>query len=239
MDFSSPGFPVLDHLLEFAQTPVHWVSGAVLQSHPLLSPSFPAFNLSQHQGLFKEVSSSHQLPDRRLNVGALLWKCGVLTVGPPGKSLAMFTWGWMLTMMYKWSLNLMFFVFFFPIKWQRLFFIPPYLGYCKDCVLSPSVVSDSCDRVHCSLPGSSVHGTFQARKLGWVAISSSRESLRPRDWTQVSCVSFIAGRPFPWWAIREVQWVAIKIANLSGGVSYIRNNSHYFFGLFLKNISLF
>ena len=44
------------------QTHVHWVSDAIQQSHPLLSPSPPAFNLSQHQGHFKWVSSWHQVP---------------------------------------------------------------------------------------------------------------------------------------------------------------------------------
>ena len=52
-------FPVLHHLLEFAQTHIHRVGDAIQQSHPLWSPSFPAFYLSQHQGLFKWVSSSH------------------------------------------------------------------------------------------------------------------------------------------------------------------------------------
>ena len=61
MDCSTPGFPVLHRLSEFVQTPVHWVSDAIQPSHPLL-PSFPlAFNLSQHQGLFQRVSSSHQV----------------------------------------------------------------------------------------------------------------------------------------------------------------------------------
>ena len=60
MDCSTPGFPVLHYLLEFAQTHVHWVSDAIQPSHPLLSPSSPAFNLSQHQGLF-QFSSSHQV----------------------------------------------------------------------------------------------------------------------------------------------------------------------------------
>ena len=59
MDCSMPGLPVHHQLLEFNQTPVHWVSDAIQPSHPLLSPSPPAFNLSQHQGLFKWVSSSH------------------------------------------------------------------------------------------------------------------------------------------------------------------------------------
>ena len=46
---------------EFVQTHVHWVSNAIQPSHPLSSPSPPAFNLSQHQGLFKRVSSLHQV----------------------------------------------------------------------------------------------------------------------------------------------------------------------------------
>ena len=53
MDCSTPGFPVLDHLLELIQTCVHLVGDAILLSCPLSSPS-PAFGLSQHQGLSKE-----------------------------------------------------------------------------------------------------------------------------------------------------------------------------------------
>ena len=57
-----------------------------------------------------------------------------------------------------------------------------------------------CDPMDCRLPGSSVHGIFQARVLEWVAISFSRGSSQPRDWTQVS---HIAGRRFTVWATRE------------------------------------
>ena len=53
MDCSTPGFHVLHYLLELAQTHVHWVSDAIQPAHPLLSPSPPAFNLFQHQGLFQ------------------------------------------------------------------------------------------------------------------------------------------------------------------------------------------
>ena len=53
MDCSMPGFPVHYQLPEFAQTHVHQVGDAIQPSHPLLSPSPPAFNLSQHQGLFQ------------------------------------------------------------------------------------------------------------------------------------------------------------------------------------------
>ena len=61
MDWSTPGFPVHHHLPELAQTHVLWVGDAIQPSHPLSSPSSPAFNLSQHQGLFKWVSSLHQV----------------------------------------------------------------------------------------------------------------------------------------------------------------------------------
>ena len=60
MDCSTPGLPVHHRLLELAQTHVHRVGDTIQPSHPLLSPSLPAFNLSQHQGLIKWVSSSHQ-----------------------------------------------------------------------------------------------------------------------------------------------------------------------------------
>ena len=56
-----PGFPVYHQLPGLAQTHVHRVSDAIQLSHPLLPPSPPAFNISQHQGLFQRVSSSHQV----------------------------------------------------------------------------------------------------------------------------------------------------------------------------------
>ena len=61
MDCSTPGFPVLHQLLELAQTHVHQVGDAIQPSHPLSTPSPPAFNLSQHQGLSKWLSSLHQV----------------------------------------------------------------------------------------------------------------------------------------------------------------------------------
>ena len=61
-------------------------------------------------------------------------------------------------------------------------------------------MSDSCDPVDCSPPGSSVHGILQARILEWVAISFSRGSSQPRNRTWVSCIS---GRWFTDWTMRE------------------------------------
>ena len=62
---SMTGFPVLHRLPEFAQTHVHWVNDAIQPSHPLWSPSTPALNLSQHQGLFQWIGSGGQ------SIGAL------------------------------------------------------------------------------------------------------------------------------------------------------------------------
>ena len=61
MDCSMPGFPVHNQHPEYTQSHVHWVGDAIQPSHPLSTPSPPALNLSQHQGLFHWVSSSHQV----------------------------------------------------------------------------------------------------------------------------------------------------------------------------------
>ena len=61
MDCSMPGFPGHHQLPEPTKTHVHWVGNAIQPSHPLSSPSPPALNLSQQQGLFKWVSSLHQV----------------------------------------------------------------------------------------------------------------------------------------------------------------------------------
>ena len=79
-----------------------------------------------------------------------------------------------------------------------------FVDHQKSKSASASEVAQSypavCNPMDCSLPGSSIHGIFQARVLEWVAISFSRGSSRPRDWTQVSR---IAGRCFTVWATRK------------------------------------
>ena len=62
MDCSTPGFPVLHHLPELAQTHVQQVTDAIQLSHPLSSLS-PPLNLSERQGLFQGISSSHQVAE--------------------------------------------------------------------------------------------------------------------------------------------------------------------------------
>ena len=61
MHRSTSGLPVHHHLLEFTQTHIHQVRDAIQPSHPLLSPSPPALNPSQHQSLFQWVNSSHEV----------------------------------------------------------------------------------------------------------------------------------------------------------------------------------
>ena len=61
MNRSMPGLPVHHQLLKFTQTHAHRVGDAIQPSHPLSSPSSPAPNLSQHQGLFQQVNSSHEV----------------------------------------------------------------------------------------------------------------------------------------------------------------------------------
>ena len=72
-------------LLEFAKAHVHWISDAIQSSHPLLSPSPPAFNLSQHQGLFQWVSSLHQR--------AKYWSFG-FSISPSNEYSVYFPLGW-------------------------------------------------------------------------------------------------------------------------------------------------
>ena len=76
MNCSTPGLPVHYQLPELTQTYVHRVSNAIQPSHPLSSPSPPAFNLSQHQCLFQWVSSSHQAAkvlERQLQHQSFQW----------------------------------------------------------------------------------------------------------------------------------------------------------------------
>ena len=81
MNCSTPGFPVLHYLQEFAQTHVYCVSDAIQSSHPL-SPPLPALNLSQHQGFFLWVSSLHQVAkvlELQLHHQSFQWISGLIS----------------------------------------------------------------------------------------------------------------------------------------------------------------
>ena len=84
MDFSStPGFPVLHYLPEFAQTLVHWVGNAIQLSHPL-SPLSPPGDLAQHQGLFQWVSSLKQVAKFVVSASASVLPMNILDWFPLG-----------------------------------------------------------------------------------------------------------------------------------------------------------
>ena len=89
MDCSTPGFAIHHQHLEPAQTHLHWVGDAIQPSHALLSPSPPAFHLSQHQGLFQWVSSSHQVTkvlELQLQHQSFQWRLGFISFR--------IHWGW-------------------------------------------------------------------------------------------------------------------------------------------------
>ena len=78
MDCSTPGFPVLHYLLEFAQTHVHWVGDAIQLSHPLLLPSLPALSISQHQVWMFETGQANWPHTWECCGLPGLWLCPVL-----------------------------------------------------------------------------------------------------------------------------------------------------------------
>ena len=87
-----------------------------------------------------------------------------------------------------------------------------------ECMLAQSRPT-LCDLVNCSLPGSSVHGIFQARILEWVAISSSRGSSQPRDGTRISCVSCIGSQILCHQAIGKLSLIVWITAEEAGSLS--------------------
>ena len=122
-----------------------------------------------------------------------------------------------------------------------------------------------CNPMDQSPPGSSVHGILQPRILEWVAMPSSRGSSWPRDWTQVSCISCIAGEFFHRWAsqgspqhstipLKSIQVVAytnssflytamqysiVWIYHICLTIYLLKNICSHFFLLFLKKYWIF
>ena len=134
-----------------------------------------------------------RFPDQELNQGHSSEKCQILTTKPLGNSQD--------KMFYDTkSINT-------SVKKTSV----------RTCTLLASkvLVAQSCptlcDPMNCSPPGSSVQGILQAGTLEWVAISFSRGSSQPRDWTQVS---WIAARFFTFWATREASWNVIYISDI-------------------------
>ena len=87
MDCSMLGFSVLNYLLKFAQTNVHWIHHDIQPSHPSFPPSPPALSLSQHQGLFQWVSSLHQVTkvlELQLRHQSFQWIFKLISLGLTG-----------------------------------------------------------------------------------------------------------------------------------------------------------
>ena len=97
----------------------------------------------------------------------------------------------------------------YNISMQFIYFI------CSESEWSHSVMSDSLQPVDCSPPSSFIHGILQARILEWVAISFSRGSCRPRDWSQVS---HIVGRRFNLCTTREAYYFICSSVQFSHSV---------------------
>ena len=112
MSRTMSGLPVHHQLLEFTQTHVHWVSDAIQPSHPLLSPP-PALNLSQHQGLFQWVNSSHEVA-KVLEFSA---SASVL----PMNIQDWFPLGWKYIHISIWKLSHLFFPYIWIIRFPKTF----------------------------------------------------------------------------------------------------------------------
>ena len=108
---------------------------------------------------------------------------------------------------------------YFPVEWFRLSEGRVLGCACGRGCAPAQLCLILCDPMDCSSPGSSVHGVSQARMLEWVAISSSRGSSQPRNWTPISWVSWIAGRFFTCWAISAVLYGAVLRAFSSPGLN--------------------
>ena len=144
MDGWTPGFHIHHQLLELTQTPVHWVSDAIQPSNTLSSPSLPAFNLSQHQGLFQwKVFSVSCGQSIRASVSTSMLTMNIQEWFPLGWT------GWI----YLQSKGL-----YAAAAAAKLFQSCPTL----------------CDPIDGSPPGSPIPGILKARTLEWVAISFSK-----------------------------------------------------------------
>ena len=113
-----------------------------------------------------------------------------------------------------------------PLDLQRILLRTLFFFYARSNLMVWYVCAPSCptlcDRMYCSLPGSSIHGIFQARVLEWGAISFSRGSSWLRNRTQFS---HIVGRYFTIWATREVLTATKSGAKTKYGMCFNTRNA--------------
>ena len=197
MNHSRPGLPVHHRLPESTQTHVHWVVDVIQPSHLLPSPSPPALNLSQHQSLFKWVSSSHQVAkvlEFQLQHQSLQWtprtnllfRMDSLDLPAVQQTLKSLLQHHSSKVSILWRSRKL------PrtiIKWT-LMYIPHDLIKNithKSLQWYPTL----CNPKDCSWPGSSVHRILQTRILEWVVMTFSGGSFPAKDWIHISYVSCI------------------------------------------------
>ena len=203
MDCSTPGFPALRHLPELAQTHAHWSvkpsNHLILRLPLLLLPSIVPWSrvFSNESSLGIRWSEDWSISMSSSNeysglISFRIDRLNLLAVQGTLKSLLQYHIS---------KASILQSSAFFMVQLSH-----PYMttGIAMKSE-SESEVTQSClilcDPMDYSLPSSSVHGIFQAIVLKWIAISFSRGSNWPRDWTQVSR---IVDRRFTVWATREV-----------------------------------
>ena len=174
MNRSTPGLPVHHKLPEFTQTHAHWVGDAIQPSYPLSSPSPPAPNPSQHQGLFQWVNSSHEVAkvlEFQLHHQSFQWtpRTDLLQDGLVGSPCS--------------------------ILKPRDITLPTKVHLVKTGFPSSHVwmwvkgeVIQLCLTL-CDPMSFTIHGILHARILEWVTFPFSRGSSQPRDQTQVSHIA--------------------------------------------------
>ena len=172
MNYSMPGLPVPHQLPEFTQTHVHSVRDAIQPSHPLSSPSPPALNLSQHQVLFKWVSSLHQVAkvlEFQLQHQSFQWTPRISFRMDWLDFLALQGTLQSLLQHHSSKASILRCSAFFIVQLSH-----PYMTTGKTVGLTAAkslqLCPTLCDPIDGSLPGSPVPGILQARTLEWVAI---------------------------------------------------------------------
>ena len=204
MDCSTPGFPVLHYLPKFAQTHVHWVGDAIR----------PSSSVTPFSSCPLSFQASESFPV------TWLFASGAQSIGTSASVsvLPMNTWCWF-------PFGLTGLISLLSKGLSRVFSSTTVLKHqflALNLLYDPTLTSlhvrelevvqscpTLCNPMDCSLPGSSVHGIFQAIVLEWIAISFSKGSSQPRGRTWVS---HIVDRRFTIWATREVPtWLLEKL----------------------------
>ena len=210
MDCSTPGFPVLHHLLELAQTHVHRVGDAIQTSRPLLSPSPCCFQSFPASESFLENQStlcvrwskywSFSISPSKEYSGLISFRIDwfdLLAVQGTLKSL--------LWVIYKHSIIMLYTWWSVSVKWSESVSqsCPTLCNYFKASLVAQKAKNLP---MGCSPLVSTGYGIFHTRILEWVDVSFSRGSSQPRDWTQVYST---AGRFFTDWATKEACWMSV------------------------------